>query len=244
MYICAKKTPDFRTIADFRNNNLHLLQKYFIQILLLAKEANFVEFKEIAIDGTKIKSNAASRKTKNKKQFQKTIKGAEKYVAEILQKASETNDEKIIEEYNRDAEQTKDRIERMKKTLAQLEANPGQKKINLADPDCTLQKGVGAGYNAQLAVETTTQLALGGEVVTNRNDTAQLLPMIDLVEKNTGTEEQAKTILADTGYAKAKSFEALEEKPHIDVYVPPRKPESNSGHSKGKFNKSQFVFDE
>jgi len=211
---------------------------------LLAKKAKLVEFKEIAIDGTKIKANAASRKTKNKEQFQKTINGAEKFIAEMLKTASETNDEKVIEECTRNAKQTKARIKRMKEAITQMESNPKLKKINLTDADCALQKGVGVGYNAQLAVDTTTLLALGGDVVTNRNDTAQLLPMIDLVEKNTATEAQAKTILADTGYARAKSFEALEEKPHIDAYVPPRKPESNSGHSKGKFNKSKFVFDE
>ena len=245
MFICAEKVPDFRTISDFRKNNLEMFQNYFIQILLTLKNAGLAEFSEVAIDGTKIKANAASRNTKSKEQLQNLIKSAEQQVVEMLQQAAAAaSEEEISVDYNRSARQTKARIKKMKKALAALEADPEREKINLTDFDCTLQKGVGAGYNAQLAVDTVTQLALGGTVVTNRNDSAQLLPMIDLVEKNTCTENQEKTILADTGYASAGALAVLATKPHLNAYVPPRSPESNCGRAKGKYNMSHFMFNE
>lgn len=88
-----------------------------------------------------------------------------------------------------------------------------------SDPDSRSQKGVGPGYNAQLAVDTTTQMVVGAKVVTDRNDSGQLVPMIDDVERVAAERRHRTQYYADTGYASADAFAKLSEN-GIDAYVP------------------------
>ena len=71
MYLAQQYKPDFRTINDFRNNHLVELSGYFIEIVRMCKELGLVDVGQINIDGTKIKANAADRRTKTKDEYKK-----------------------------------------------------------------------------------------------------------------------------------------------------------------------------
>ena len=66
IYLAQMYKPDFRTINDFRKNNIEELSRYFMDIVQLCKELSMVKIGQIHIDGTKIKANAANRLTKTK----------------------------------------------------------------------------------------------------------------------------------------------------------------------------------
>lgn len=53
-------------------------------------------------------------------------------------------------------------------------------------------------YNAQIAVDSEAQIIVAAEVTQQTNDKQQLAPMLEQVERNTGTKPQAAT--ADAGY--------------------------------------------
>ena len=60
--LAAGNEPDFRTIADFRKRHLAALQGFFEQVLHLARELGTPRVGRVALDGSKVKTNASKHK--------------------------------------------------------------------------------------------------------------------------------------------------------------------------------------
>ena len=60
--LAANNTPDFRTISDFRKDNLDALSGLFLQVLALCRQAGLVKLGHVALDGTKVRANASRHK--------------------------------------------------------------------------------------------------------------------------------------------------------------------------------------
>jgi transposase len=58
-YLSCNQFPDHRTIGRFRRMHSTKLQEQFVHILELCKEAGLVKMGKVALDGTKLKANAA-----------------------------------------------------------------------------------------------------------------------------------------------------------------------------------------
>ena len=71
-------------------------------------------------------------------------------------------------------------------------------------------------YNAQAAVESTTQLIVGQAVTQEANDKQQVVPMVETIEQQ--AEQKPEQLLADSGYCSGRNLEHLESK-GIDAYV-------------------------
>ncbi len=92
------------------------------------------------------------------------------------------------------------------------QAQPEDKdQYNFTDPESRIMKGADGivqGYNAQAAVEPTLLLIVGQTVTEASNDKKQLLPMIELIEHQSGQRPEA--ILADNGYCSEENLDKLE----------------------------------
>lgn len=88
-YLSCMQSPDFRTINDFRKNNLEEIKAYFVEIIKIAQKMGFAQINKIAIDGSKIRANASSKKSKDKKGYDEWLKDVEKEIADILQEADD-----------------------------------------------------------------------------------------------------------------------------------------------------------
>ena len=132
---------------------------------------------------------------------------------------------------------------KLKEAQARIERDPHQQTINLTDTDCRAQRGVGPGYNSQVAVDCKHQIIVGADVVSDANDTHRLLPMIQEMEDNTKSEGQPKQVFADSGYASSAACRKLETMPHIDAYVPTREQVHRQRSPAGPFDKSKFELD-
>jgi hypothetical protein len=104
-------------------------------------------------------------------------------------------------------------------------ARPKDKdQYNFTDPESRIMKG-GDGfvqaYNAQAAVESTLQLIVGQTVTQAANDKEQLLPMMDVVEQQSG--QRPKEVLADSGYCSEENLQQLaaagDPKQPIEGYI-------------------------
>jgi len=93
-------------------------------------------------------------------------------------------------------------------------------QMNLTDGDSRLMRQSRRspyvqGYNAQAAVDADgSMLILAGHVTQSASDANQLIPSIKAVSDNL---EPPTAVLADSGYAKAETFEKLEQE--VDLYV-------------------------
>ena len=89
---------------------------------------------------------------------------------------------------------------------------PGDKdQYNFTDPESRIMMGADGfvqGFNAQAAVEPTMQLIVAQQVTQAVNDKEQLIPMVGVIEQQSGQRPAA--ILADNGYCSDKNLEFLE----------------------------------
>ena len=100
MYLAAKTTPSYKTISEFRRKQLDNIKQLFKDIVRIGIELGLVKIGNIkvSIDGTKIRANAASKKSKDEKGLKKLLEEIDKEIDDILEEA-ETIDRKEDEEY-------------------------------------------------------------------------------------------------------------------------------------------------
>src|SRR5450759_4342034 len=79
--ICAMRTPDHSTIAEFRRRHETEIEELFDDVLGLCREAGLVSVGVITIDGTKIKANASMDQNRSYREI----------VTQILREAEETD---------------------------------------------------------------------------------------------------------------------------------------------------------
>lgn len=251
MYLSGMQRPDFRTIADFRKDNIDLLKKYFVDIVRLCMELGMAPLNNISIDGAKVKASASKKRMKDREAIAGQLAEVEAEIARLLEHAQSVDQNEEDEDSHHepgtpadlqlhDLQHLRDKLQEAK---SKLDINPGQKEVNLTDPDSRVQNRQGPGYNCQLAVDSENQVIVAADVVSHPNDTAQLMPMIAQAEANTQSEGQNKQVNADAGYGVGATYEALESKPHIDAYVPPQDQYKQKGMPEPPFDKYSFEFD-
>ena len=91
IYLSQMYKPDFRTVNDFRKNNIEELSTYFIDILRMCKELGLISVGQMNIDGTKIKASAANRRSKTKEAYQKWLHRIDDRIKKILEEAEATD---------------------------------------------------------------------------------------------------------------------------------------------------------
>ena len=114
---------------------------------------------------------------------------------------------KVLEQRARDKAAAEGKsAEEVKKT------KPADKdQYNFTDPESRIMMGADGivqGFNAQAAVEPTMQLIVAQQVTQAANDKEQLIPMVEVIEQQSGQRPAA--ILADNGYCSDKNLEFLE----------------------------------
>ena len=95
---------------------------------------------------------------------------------------------------------------------------------NFTDPDSRIMKGPEKqfiqGYNAQVAVDSDTQVIVAADVTNQAADAPHLVPMVSQVITNTG--EEPDEVSADAGYFSENNVNWLLAK-KINPYIPPDK---------------------
>jgi len=234
----AGNEPDFRTLSDFRKIHIATLQSLFEQVLAMALECGAIKLGRVSLDGTKLKANASKHKAMSygrMKEKQLQLKEEVKQLLEQAEAADEAEDrqygskrgDELPEELQR-RETRLAKIKQAKKVLQQRardkateegksaaevkQAKPEDKdQYNFTDPESRIMKGADGfvqGYNAQAAVEPTLLLIVGQKVTEANNDKQQLIPMVELIEQQSGQRPEA--ILADNGYCSEENLEHLE----------------------------------
>lgn len=128
-YLTADQHPDHDTIAAFRQQHLDTLGGLFVQALRLCQKAGLVKLGNVALDGTKMKANASTRRSVNYQQ----LRGREQYwqdVVEGLLKQAQQTDEEEDRRFGsgqpanplpEELASAKSRLERIRRAKAELE---------------------------------------------------------------------------------------------------------------------------
>jgi Transposase DDE domain/Transposase domain (DUF772) len=92
-YLSADQHPDHDTLAAFRQEHLKTLADLFVQALRLCQKAGLVKLGNVAIDGTKIKANASTRRSVDYQKISQREQHWRDEVAKLLNQAQQTDKE-------------------------------------------------------------------------------------------------------------------------------------------------------
>lgn len=252
MYLAQMYRPDFRTINDFRKNNLDIIKKLFVDIVRMCKELGMIKIGTISIDSVKIRANASAKKTKDKEGYEKWIKNIEEQIKKLLDEAAKVDEEEDrkyginksgdeIPEKLKKKEKLREKIKEIAKKL-----KDEKEKINLTDKDAKFIKErngvIKPNYNCHISA-TEDQIIISADVTNIASDAEYLLPIIEQTEENIG--EKVEKINSDSGYASLDNYEKLEKR-GIDIHMPDRnlimEKEGKFEEEKNKFHKGNFKY--
>jgi transposase len=244
MVLSGRTTPDYHTIGEFRQRFTKEIASLFVQVLGLCQEAGLVRLGHISLDGTKLRANASRHKAMSYGRMltKEEVLEAElrRLLEEGIRQDEEEDDEhgpdddgwslpedgKMLAEKLRRIRVGKARLEEQARAKAVRESeDPGQTEVplraqtNFTDPDSRIMKtpdGFQQCYNAQAAVDATSQVIVAQEVSAAPPDVQRLMPMLDqIIALNGGAPAE---LSADAGYASEANFAAL-ARANVTAYI-------------------------
>jgi len=254
IYLTRGQTPDFRTISDFRKDNMEFLCSAFVQVVHIAQRMGLAKLGVVAIDGVKIRANAAQRKALSKKRLLELYKK----VKEELQNAVALDEgedarlgrRKTAEELPEHLRTQARRLEQIKKAMESIEET-GYQKVSLTDPESSQMRNHGQvrpHYNCQITADVESKVIVAADVSRAPTDYEELRPQLDQTCSNTG--QKPEKVVADNGYYTIDNLADLEQR-EIEGYIPSG-PQARDAklRAQGKevpehpFEKTKFHYDE
>ena len=230
--LAANNTPDFRTISDFRKDNVDALSGLFVQVLALCQQAGLVKLGHVALDGTKVKANASKHKAMSYQRMKEKV-------AELLRQAQAADDEedrrygkdKRGDELPEELAFREGRLEKIREAMAALEAeaqaaaeqaeaeggkSPGvpddKAQRNFTDTESRIIPAPGGkdflqAYNCQAVVDSAHQVIVAARATNQTSDKQQAAAMMEETIDNVGAVP--REVSADAGYYSAKAVDEL-----------------------------------
>ena len=245
IWLLGKLAPDFKTIADFRKDNLKPLRAVCRQFTLLCRKLELFGGQLLAVDGSKFQAVNARSQNFNAAKLQELINRADARLAEYLNEldAADASEPDSTAPSKSELEQKIAALQEKKEwhaeLLAQLDAE--QKQVSVTDPDTRKMptaQGMIVGYNAQVAVDAKHKLIAAQDVTNDVTDFNQLAGMAMAAKTNLGLNQAE--VVADAGYYNAAQVSRCAEQ-GITAYVP--KADTSANSAQGLYGKSQFQYD-
>jgi len=245
LWLLGKLTPDFKTIADFRKDNLKPLQGVARQFTLLCRQLELFGGELLAIDGSKFRAVNARDQNFSAAKLQELLAHTDARLAEYLQLLDQSDaGEGTASPLTPMALQAKiaalqERCDWHAELLGQLEAE--EKQISVTDPDTRrmpVAQGNVVGYNAQLAVDAKHKLIAADDVTNEGNDYRQLADVALTAQAN--LEIKSAEVLADKGYYNASEVSRCVEH-GLSPFIP--KTDTSANTKLGLYGKSQFKYE-
>lgn len=225
MWLMGGLKPDFRSISDFRKNNIdcmRLLFKEFIKRVTVDEKMGFV-----SVDGSKFKAWNSKDRNFTIHKLDDRIQWLEDHVEEYLRLIDISDENEDIEE----GEFTKEELdEKLRKTQERLERYCGYREymeannltqISLTDADSRLMKnknGMEVSYNVQTAVDSDTHLMLDYQMTNQVTDHGLIASTLDEIRQE---KDGILESVADKGYQQDEDMiECLENGIIPNVILP------------------------
>jgi len=243
--LCGLK-PDFKTIADFRNDNHAAFKKVFREFVILCRRLDLFGRELLAVDGTRIK--AVNNKDRNftTGSLQKFIAAADKKLEDYLNRL-DAGDAKEHSTGGSRVKNLAEKIAALKKKRGEYAAylsaleKSGESQISLTDPDSRAMAAytkVGVGYNAQIAVDAKHKMIVEQAVSNDVLDMGLLQQTAEPAREVLGIG--TIDVVADKGYFRTEDIAAC-EKAGLMPHVP--RPQRGAAVTNGFFRKDEFRYD-
>jgi transposase len=240
MWLTGDLRPDFKTIADFRRDNIDALTALFYEFSSFLDSVGLYGKKTVAIDGTKIRASNSKRRNISKKSLKRRIEHHEAKVAQFLQEMEKEDDLDTLEELADKAKEAQRRADEAEAFLDDMdEADIAE--VSLTDPDARCmgkgRQGMQVAYNIQAAVDAKHHLFAGFAITNRPDDHGQLSNMALFVQET--MRKRGITFLADKGYWGARDLNECKEADIACIVSPQKK----SGAKKNATTPTQIYTD-
>jgi transposase len=246
IWLLGKLAPDFKTIADFRKDNLKPLRAVNRQFTLLCRKLELFGGELLAIDGSKFGAVNARDQNFNAARLEDLIGRADARLAEYLKELDRADAAEPASAAMNKTELAakiaalREKQEWHKELLAQLDGE--QKQISVTDPDTRKMPtahGMMVGYNAQMAVDAKHKLIAADDVTNEVTDFKQLANVA--LEARANLELKQADVVADAGYYNASEVGRCVEA-GLTPMIP--KADTSANTARGLYGKSRFGYDE
>jgi transposase len=217
---------NYHTLSDFRVGHREALDALLTQSITVLLDKQVVTLNRIAQDGMKVRANAGVRSFRRGQRLADCQQMARQQVKRTFAQMDGELSARRAAAQQRAAEE---QLARVDEALAQLPTIAAAKKRNgsksepkasTTDPDARVMKMADGGfrpaYNVQFASDVDGQ-AVVGVAVTNGGEQAQLVPMLQQVERRTGRKPQA--VFADGGFVSTEGVVGVAQR-GVTLYAP------------------------
>ena len=253
MWLMKKLAPDFKTIADFRKDNVDCIKGVFKEFVYLCRSLDLYGAQLVAIDGTKFKAVNSKSNNLNEKTVALRLKQTEEKIAEYLKELDDNDVDDLEDDDNDRTDDLKEKISQLQEKKRQYEyiqeqmKATGQREISLVDPDSRLMRvdnqRLEVGYNIQTSVDAKQHLIIDYDVINNSTDHHQLTKNALAAMQTLGVDEL--DVLSDKGFYVEKDVFDCEVN-GIRVFMPipdAFNPYKSVGVPEPEFYSDRFVYD-
>jgi len=241
MWLVEGVTPDYKTIAEFRKNNLRPLQKLFREFVKLCKAWDLIGGELLAQDGTKMKASNNKKMNFSRKKLDARLARLDEQIAQYFSDIEQNDNAETEAEVPAELTQLLERKELYEAYQKQLEES-GENELSVVDPDARLmgnnRGGVEMAYNVQSAVDGKHDIVVAYDVSMNPSDQHQLGPMVKRVQR--ALKIKRFTVLADKGYYNGKDLRQV-KRYKVTAIVARQKP-SDSKELAEEFRSEKFIY--
>jgi transposase len=232
-WICGGVSVNHHSLSDFRVRQVAWLDGVLTQSVAVLMDSGAVQLQRVAQDGVRVRASAGAASFRRQTSLERCLAEAEEQVQRLRRELEEDPEATSRRQAAAQRRAAEDRRQRVSRALAQMPEVAAKKKqeqrdqarVSSTDPEARVMKMADGGfrpaYNAQLAVDTATQIVVGVEVSNQGSDQGQIVPMLDQLEQR--YRRVPDQILVDGGFAGLKQIETATER-GTEVYAPVPKP--------------------
>ena len=258
MWLMKRLTPDFKTIADFRKDNIDCVKPVFKEFVYLCRSLDLFGAELVAIDGSKFKAVNSTKRNLNAKTLAERLKRVEERIAQYLKEMGENDKAEHEGDVDRNSRGAKangltEKIGKLEERRQEyiraqsLMKETGQKEVSLTDPDSRLMKAdsqkLDVCYNVESAVDSKSHPVVDYDVTNHPNDRGQLARMAQEAKGTLGVE--TLDVIADKGFCTGTELKECEEN-GITTYVSipdETMPNKTLGVPEPEFYSQRFSYD-
>lgn len=223
---------DHTTISEFRRQHPEALSDLFVKVGVVAQRVMLSPLKQLAFDGTRVKSSNQRSRTLTPEKLRKLeAELREKFAAfeeqahlEDTAAASQTELPDELRDLRRRAAQIEGALAEVKRIEAGGEPLP--KRIPLTDPESRMapnkEGGFAPNYTPMVGVDVDSGLIVTGDVIAPTAEEQHLVAAVADVEEHFDTRPEA--VLVDGLFPTGANLKALDEQ-NVTVYSPTGQPD-------------------
>jgi transposase len=241
------------TLTDFRVKHEKALEELLVQVLGLLSADGLITLQGVMQDGTKIRANAAADSFRSKERVEQALKQAAEQVAAVGALSEEETSRRMTKARQRAARERQERLEQALEEfnkLAEEGKDKEKRRVSTSDPEGRVMKqpdgGFAPSYNVEIDTDAKSGVVVAVGVVQAGNDFEQLEPGIERVQKNLG--KRPDQVVADGGFVSRDNIVAMKGR-EIE-FIAPCVDEAGKGESSyggggvsPEYHSSAFVYD-